>query len=179
MDLMRFIDHSLNQAHERFLATLAGLGEDALVWRPMPHANTIIEIVWHVVRADDRLGRTRSGLGPEVWSAQKWHRRFDMPEDANPDAAYQFVRDSAAIPSLAAVIDYANAIHVDTRRRLAALDPSDLDRVPDFGRPQWTVAACFRHMITHKNHHHGQIDFIRGLHQQGWDLPPGTAVRQG
>jgi DinB superfamily len=178
VDVLRFIEHSLNQAQDRFLASLGGLGEDTLVWRPTPHANTILEIVWHVARADDRLGRTRSGLGPEVWSLQGWHRRFDMAEVANPDAAYQFLRQSPAIPRLDTIIDYANAVHADTRRRLTGLHPSDLDRVPDPQRPQWTVAACFRHMVTHKNHHHGQIDFIRGLREEGWDLPPGTAVRQ-
>jgi hypothetical protein len=111
MDAATFIRHSLTQAHERFLATLRGLDEDVLVWRPAPHANAIIEIVWHVARVDDRLGRTRAGLGPEVWSSQQWYRRFGLAEGA-------------------------------------------------------------------KNNHHGQIDFVRGLRQPGWDLPPGTAAAQ-
>lgn len=33
-------------------------------------------------------------------------------------------------------------------------------------------------MITHKNNHHGQIDYIRGLLQSDWDLPPGTGMAQ-
>lgn len=178
MEALTFIRHAVGQAHERFLATLHGLDDDVLVWRPAPHANAIIEIAWHVARVDDRLGRKRSGLGPEVWASQQWHRRFGWPEGADPDGAYQFLRGAAAFPKLETIVEYSNAIHADTLQRLARLDPVDLDRVPDPERPQWTVAACFRHMITHKNNHHGQIDFIRGLRQPGWDLPPGTAIRQ-
>ncbi len=178
MDALTFIRHSVNQAHQRFLTTLQGLDEDTLVWRPAPHANAIIEIVWHVARVDDRLGRRRSGLAPEVWSSGEWHRRFGQTEGGGADGAYQFLRGDRAIPKLETIVEYLSAVHTDTLQRLARLHPEDLDRVPDPERPQWTVAACFRHMITHKNNHHGQIDFIRGLRQPGWDLPPGTAVRQ-
>lgn len=178
MDAVTFIRHSVSQAQQRFLATLHGIDKATLVWRPAPHANAIIEIVWHVVRADDRLGRNRTGLGPEVWSSQRWYRTFGLTEGENPDGGYQFLRGNGAIPKLETIVEYSNAIHEDTLGRLAKLEPADLERVPDPGRPQWTIAACFRHMITHKNNHHGQIDFIRGLRQPGWDLPPGTAVAQ-
>ncbi len=30
--------------------------------------------------------------------------------------------------------------------------------------------------FTHKNNHHGQIDYIRGLQDEVWDLPPGTGM---
>jgi len=173
MDTITFIRHATTQAHQRLLATLDGLDDETVIWRPAPHANAIIEIAFHVARADDRLGRRRTGLGPEVWTRQGWARRFGMSEDA-----YQFLRSGGPVPQLATIVEYLTAIHVDTQERLARLHPDDLERVPDPGRPEWTIAACFRHMITHKNNHHGQIDFIRGLRQPGWDLPPGTGVAQ-
>src|ERR1700675_4449343 len=40
------------------------------------------------------------------------------------------------------------------------------------------VATQLRHMITHKNNHHGQIDFIRGLRHPECDLTPGTGIVQ-
>jgi hypothetical protein len=39
-----------------------------------------------------------------------------------------------------------------------------------------TIGAALRHGITHKNNHHGQIDYIRGLQEEEWDLPRGTGV---
>jgi hypothetical protein len=50
--------------------------------------------------------------------------------------------------------------------------------VPDPRQPERNVATYFRHMITHKNNHHGQIDFIRGLRHPEWDLTPGTGIVQ-
>lgn len=47
---------------------------------------------------------------------------------------------------------------------------------PDPGRPDLTVAGPLRHLITHKNNHHGQIDYLRGLQEEAWDLPRGTGV---
>ena len=32
------------------------------------------------------------------------------------------------------------------------------------------------YLITHKNPHQGQIDFIRGLQDDAWDLPAGAAM---
>jgi len=40
------------------------------------------------------------------------------------------------------------------------------------------VATQLRHMITHKNNHHGQVDFIRGLRYPEWDHTPGTGIVQ-
>ncbi len=178
MEILTFIRQSLTQVHERLLATLDGLDDETLVWRPVPHANTIIEIAWHVARADDRLGRTRSGLGPEVWRTGRWHERFGLAEDRDPESAFQFLRHGEPAPRLDTIVEYLRAIHRDTLGHLARLAPGDLDRVPDPSRPEWTVAVCFRHMITHKNNHHGQIDLIRGFREPGWDLPRGSGVRQ-
>jgi len=42
---------------------------------------------------------------------------------------------------------------------------------PDPDRPDFTVAGSLRHLVTHKNNHHGQIDYLRGLQDEAWDLP--------
>ena len=42
---------------------------------------------------------------------------------------------------------------------------------PDPDRPDFTVAGSLRHLVTHKNNHHGQIDYLRGLQDKAWDLP--------
>ncbi len=102
--------------------SLDGLTEADGTWRPAPHANTILEIAWHVARVDDRLGRRAPGLGPELWESRGWSERLGATKDIRP--------------------------------------------------------THFRHMITHKNNHHGQIDFIRGLRHPEWNLPPGTGIVQ-
>ena len=70
---------------------------------------------------------------------------------------------SLAIPSLDVLLGYSEAVHEKAQRILPALPEDKLDEVPDPNRSQRTVAMALRHLITHKNNHHGQIDYIRGL----------------
>jgi DinB family protein len=82
MDAITFIRQALTQAHERLMATLGGLTDADAAWRPAPHANTILEIAWHVARVDDRLLRRATGLGPELWESQGWSERLGTTKEA-------------------------------------------------------------------------------------------------
>lgn len=180
MDTVTFIRHALTQAHQRLMATLAGLTEADVTWRPAPTANTILEIAWHVARAEDRLGRRLTGLGPELWDSQGWRERLGATKDRRAGEPYQFLKEDGAVPPrLADITEYLDALHRDTLDKLRGLTPADLDRVPDARRPDRNVATYFRHLITHTNNHHGQIDFIRGLRHPEWNLAPGTGIVQG
>lgn len=179
MDTTRFVEQCLRQVHERLLGSLQGLASHGLVWRPAPHANCIAEIVWHVVRAEDRTAGPRTGLGPEVWDRDRWFERFGYPQEQPMSTDYQLLRVlGLPAPPLADLLAYMEAVHRSTLDRLRALAPGDLDRVPDSAHPQRTIATHFRHQITHQNNHHGQVDYIRGLMQPGWDLLPGTGMIQ-
>jgi hypothetical protein len=179
VEAVTFIRHALTQVHERLMASLAGLTEVDAAWRPAPGANAILEIAWHIARVDDRLGRRRTGLGPELWESQRWRERLGFANDIQTGESYQFLRRAGVPPPrLDDVTAYLAAVHEDTLVRLRDLSAGDLDRVPDPRQPDRPVATHFRHMITHKNNHHGQIDFIRGLLHPEWDLAPGTGIVQ-
>jgi hypothetical protein len=179
MDTITFIRQALTQVHERLMATLEDLTEADVAWRPGPAANTILEIACHVARAEDRLGRRMTGFGPELWDSQGWKGTLSSAADVRAGEPYQFLgRHGAVPPRLADVKEYLLALHRDTLEKLGALTPAALDGVPDPGRPERTIATYFRHMITHKNNHHGQIDLIRGLMHPEWNLAPGTGIVQ-
>jgi len=134
MDAITFIRQALTQAHERLMATLGGLTDPDATWRPAPHANTILEIAWHVARVDDRLGRRATGLGPELWESQGWNERLGTTKDILPREPYQFLKKAGAVPPrLDDVRAYLVALHADTLEKLRALTPDDLDRVRGIG----------------------------------------------
>lgn len=180
MDAITFIRQALTQVHERLMATLEGLTEADVAWRPAPAANAILEIAWHVARADDRLGRRATGLGPELWDRDGWSGRLgSTTTERRAGEPYQFLKEDALHPPrLDDIKAYLEALHQDTLEHLRRLTPGDLDRVPDPRQPDRNVATYFRHMITHKNNHHGQIDFIRGLRHPEWNLTAGTGIVQ-
>jgi hypothetical protein len=76
MDTITFIRQAVTQAHERLMASLEGLTEADVTWRPVANANTILEIAWHVACVDayrryrivdehdiaDALARTQANL---------------------------------------------------------------------------------------------------------------------
>jgi len=179
MDLIKFVEQSLNEMHERLTKSLHGLSQEELIWRPAPHTNCIAEILWHVVRAEDRGMRPRIGLGPELWETQRWYQRFGYPEEQSRDTDYQIFRTlGLPAPRLEDLVAYMEAVHNDTIDKLHNLSPDDFDRFPDPTYPERSLGAYFRHMVIHKSNHHGQIDYIRGLIQPDWDLTPGTGIVQ-
>ena len=173
MNTVCFISHSLSQVNLRLLATCEGLIQEQVLWRPTPYANNMGFILWHMARAEDYLiSRFQKGR-PSLWASEEWYKRFGQPVDA-PDPGDKMGLQGLPIPELEVLIGYSKAVHQRTQAFLSGLTPVGLDLSPDPNQPERTVAGSLRHLITHKNNHHGQIDYIRGLQDESWDLPPGT-----
>ena len=175
MDAVTFISDSLRQVQLRLLATCQGLTQAQVLWRPSPHANNIGFILWHLTRGEDNVTSDLGAAQPALWVSQGWHEKFGQPAEA-PDPGDRMGLQSLPIPDVDVLLGYSKAVHEKSQSFLSSLPADRLDDALDPTRPQRTVAAALRHLITHKNNHHGQIDYIRGLQDQSWDLPPGTGI---
>ena len=175
MDAVTFISDTLRQVQVRLLATCEGLTQDQVLWRPSAHANNIGFILWHLTRGEDNVISNLSGLEPALWVSQGWYEKFDQPVDA-PDPGDRMGLQSLPIPGLKVLLGYSRAVHEKCQEVLSSLPLARLGEAQDPTRPERTAAMALRHLITHKNNHHGQIDYIRGLQDQTWDLPPGTGI---
>jgi uncharacterized damage-inducible protein DinB len=65
-------------------------------------------------------------------------------------------------------------VNARTARFLGSLQDARLADYMGGLEQQETVSDSLRHVIVHKNNHHGQIDYLRGLQEENWDLAPGT-----
>ena len=175
MDAVTFIWDTLRQVHLRLSETCQGLTQDEVLWRPFPYANNIGFILWHMTRAEDNVISSLSSPESALWVAQGWHKKFNQPVEA-PDPGDRMGLQSLPIPNLVVLTGYSEAVHEKAQSILPELPEERLNEARDPNRPQRTVAMTLRHLITHKNNHHGQIDYIRGLQDQSWDLPPGTGI---
>ena len=177
MSTIQFIADCMEQTHIRLMATCEGLTEEQMLWRPSPTANNIGFILWHVSRNEDgRISRTASRQGDyerDLWVSGGWFERFGQPETA-PDPGDRLGLRSLAIPEPDVLISYSQAVNSRTVRFLETLTDSQLDGPMEFGDRLETLADSLRHVIVHKNNHHGQIDYLRGLQEEDWDLTPGT-----
>jgi uncharacterized damage-inducible protein DinB len=178
METLKFIEQSLNESDERLVKSFLGLSPDELVWRPALHANSIAEIAYHVARVEDRM-TSRIGGETALWESQKWYLRFDYPQDQPMATDFQILRDlGLGPPKMDDLQAYIGALHQNTLDKLHSLSSEDLDHAHNPSNPDRTVALSFRHLIVHTNHHHGQLDFVRGLMQPDWGLPTGTGMVQ-
>ncbi len=175
MDAVHFIQQTLAQAQFRLRATCNGLDDAQARWRPAPEANCVGFILWHLARTEDNLASGEQGLDT-LWAGDGWHARFGNDVDAPAVLADRQSALALDIPPLPLLLDYQAAAAERTRALLATLTAGDLDQ-PSRSWPAMQLADVLRHLATHKNNHHGQIDFLRGLQQDDWDLPPGTGVR--
>ena len=174
MNTVSFISDCLEQVQIRLLSTCDGMTQEEVLWRPAPYANNIGFILWHVTRAEDNLV-TRLEDGTALWVADGWHEKFGLPVDS-PDPGDRMGLRALPIPDLTVLVGYAHAVGEQSRRLLGNLTADRLDQPSGASQPQQSVAGTLRHLITHKNNHHGQVDYIRGLQNQTWDLPPGTGA---
>ena len=177
MNTVRFISDCLEQTHLRLHATCEGLTSKQVLWRPAPTANNIGFILWHMGRHEDTrvtdMAGDDSGFGTDLWAAEGWHERFGQPETA-PDPGDRLGLRSLSIPTPEVLLGYFRAVNERTLRFVESLDDAGLD--VHFGdiEPGQTVGGALRHMIVHQNNHHGQVDYLRGLQEEDWDLPRGT-----
>lgn len=177
MNATQFIADCLTQTHLRLHATCEGLTAEQVLWRPAPTANNIGFILWHMGRHED--GRvTAMACGAEgfetgLWAAGGWHEWFGQPVTA-PDPGDRLGLRSLAIPAPDVLLSYFRAVNERTMRFIESLDDDRLDAFITVDEPRQTVGGLLRHMIVHQNNHHGQVDYLRGLQQEDWDLPRGT-----
>ena len=175
MDTVRFISECLDQVQIRLMATCKGLTPDQVLWRPAPTANNIGFILWHVARNEDARLTQTGGLAVDLWRAENWYSRFGQPADS-PDPGDRLGFRSLAIPGLDVLLAYSDAVHQRTLSFLETLAASRLDDPVDPSQLASSVGGSLLHLITHKNNHHGQVDYLRGLQEESWDLPRGTGA---
>lgn len=177
MNTTQFIADCLAQTHLRLHATCEGLTAEQMLWRPAPTANNIGFILWHMGRHEDsRVTRTAcgaEGFETELWVAGRWYEQFGQPETA-PDPGDRLGLRSLAIPAPEVLLSYFKAVNERTLRFIDSLDDARMDETLHPHEPRQTVAGSLRHVIVHQNNHHGQVDYLRGLQEEDWDLPRGT-----
>ncbi|MCW2522265.1 MAG: hypothetical protein JWO63_600 [Frankiales bacterium] len=148
-------------------AAVAGLSLDQLSFRPGPAeggGNSIGWLIWHLSRVQDDHVADAAGQ-PQVWLADGYADRFDLPFAPAATGYGQGERDVAAVRvSAELLLEYHRAVHARTVAYLAGLSEQDLDRVVD---PSWdppvTLGVRLVSVISDDLQHAGQAAYVRGL----------------
>ncbi|MFC1419389.1 mycothiol transferase [Streptacidiphilus cavernicola] len=144
---------------------LDGLSPEELTVRLDPAANPIGWLVWHLTRIQDDHVAGVAGT-PQLWLADGWQKRFDLPYPAGAHGYGQSDADVAAFQGVPAELlaEYHAAVLARTLDYLATLDVADLDRVVDEGwQPPVTLGVRLVSVIADDLQHVGQAAFVRGV----------------
>ena len=149
-----------------------GLTPDELNRQPVPGANTIGWLTWHLTRWQDF--QISSFMKEEqVWIKDGWYEKFRRSAEARDHGAGHKPEDLAKFksPDAAALLGYNQAVLARIKTFFSTLTPSDLDKVVENApfQPPPTVGMSIVGVINDGMQHAGQAAYVRGLHQgYGW-----------
>ena len=143
---------------------LVGVRTADLDWPPRPGANPLGWTVWHLTRVQD--GQIADLMGePDLWTREGWHQKFDRPADHDDSGYGHTAAEVRAFrsPSAQVQLDYLRTVTARTKRYLASLAPTDLDRPLEEGPDPSTVAVRIVSILADCHQHAGEASYIRGL----------------
>jgi hypothetical protein len=143
---------------------LDGIDPRHLTYRPDPRANTVAWLVWHLLRIQDDHVADAAGH-EQVWLAEGWVDRFDLPFDRAATGYGQSSEDVRAVQVDAALLrGYGDAVLGRTLGFVRGLNEADLDRVVDDNwTPPVTLGVRLVSVIADDLQHAGQAAYVRGL----------------
>lgn len=150
---------------EEVHATLDGLGPDELHARPVPDANSIAWLIWHLTRVQDDHVADAFDL-EQVWLSQDWDKRLglDLPRG---DTGYGHSAAKVAkvrVDSAGLLGEYYDAVHEQTLGVLRGLPAGDLERiVDDRWDPPVSLGVRLVSVLSDDLQHVGQAAYLRGL----------------
>jgi hypothetical protein len=164
MNVSELLADALGRVREQMPGLVADLDIDELAWQPDPEANSIAWLVWHLTRIEDDHVADVAGAD-QVWVADGWAERFDLPFDVHEHGYAMSPEDVARVRVSGDLLaGYYDAVAARSAAYVATLVPDDLDRVVDEGwDPQVTLGARLVSVVNEVNAHLGQAQYVRGL----------------
>lgn len=146
---------------------LDDIPDDALTYRPDADANTVAWLIWHLTRVQDDHVADAAG-SEQVWTADGWDSRFDLPFERSAIGYGHSSDDVAAVTTGAELLrDYHDAVRAKTVAYVESLSADDLDRVVDENwDPPVTLGVRLISVLSDDLQHAGQAAYVRGMFER-------------
>src|SRR5690348_11809454 len=163
-DPIAIMRSSLADAHWLLEQVVAGIGDEAMHWRPPGTANTIAATYAHVLTSEDVFVAETLGGGQPLAQGE-WAGRDGISLPPPRRGADWFEWSRRVRVDIAAARAYARAVYAASDAYLAGLDPDALGRPPAAAIPggqslSWLIENL---LVQHAALHSGEIAVLRGL----------------
>jgi uncharacterized damage-inducible protein DinB len=159
----------LGRVREVVHEVAAGLTAEQLAYRPVPTANSICWLIWHLARVQDAQIAEVAGR-EQVWIAQDWASRFGLPP-GYADTGYGHSPGEVGafqVSSAELLTGYHDAVHEQSVAFLGLINDDDLDRIVDERwDPPVSLGVRLISVIDDDAQHAGQAAYVRGLIEAG------------
>jgi uncharacterized damage-inducible protein DinB len=146
-------------------SVLDGLDAEALSRRPVPGANTLGWLVWHLTRVQDDHVADAAGTD-QLWTTDGWFERSGLDLDPSATGYGQSADDVDRVGAIDVDLlrGYHRAVAARTLLVLAEWSDEDLDRVVDESwNPPVTLGVRLVSVVEDDLKHLGQAEYVRGL----------------
>ena len=164
VNISELLTESFSRVGEVLNRAVGGLSLDELTYRPDPGANTIAWLAWHAGRGEDAQVADVAGV-EQVWRAQGWADRFDLPFDRAASGYGQSAEEVGQVRASAELLlGYYDAVAQQTAAYLQRLTEADLDVVVDERwDPPVTLGVRLVSIVSDSLQHAGQASYVRGM----------------
>ena len=165
MDTKQILEDAYDRIRDRVHRVTDGLTSSDLAFRPDAEANSIGWLIWHLTRVQDHHVSDIAGRQQE-WVEADWPARFGLdPDPENTGYAHTSDQVGAVRPESRDLLQgYFEAVHQRTLNYLAAITPTELDRIIDTSwDPPVSVGVRLVSVIADDLQHVGQAAYVRGL----------------
>ena len=166
MELKEFALRSLDDARAAMMQSLDGLSDEEVLWQPQPGANHIAFILWHMARIEDWFFQYMFQRVPQVWEAERWHEKLNLPDDPRVTGWGYTADQVASFPHvrLRDLLEYVTAVRCKTVDYIQSVDAATFDQeVKSRILGETTVGLMIAHLVAEVCHHAGHVCFVRGL----------------
>ena len=169
----RTIVSALERNWQMVISAVSDVNEPLLSSRPNEDSNSMSWLIWHMARVTDRLIHMRLKDVPQLWSADTWYEKFNMPDEPN-DMGMGWTKEKVSAwqaPPKAVLMDYFNQANAAAASYIGALSEADMEREIPWTAPTETLpmSEALAILLWDNIVHGGQVAYLRGYHQgMGW-----------
>ena len=164
---------ALERNWEMVTLAVAEVDEATMVSRPNDDSNSMSWLIWHMTRVADRFIHFRLTDKPQLWTADVWHDKFNMPDDPH-EFGLGWSDKRVAVwqsPPKAVVMAYFHAVNSVVIEYFNSLTERELRRVIPFPAlpDTMTVGEALGNLVWDNIAHGGQVAYLRGYYRGiGW-----------
>ena len=153
----------LNEYYVILKRSLDSLSEEEILWKPNPHSNNVIFLIWHMALVEDNL-INKVLLGKErVWITENYYKDFPELRNETGFAFNQEKLDKFPIVDIDWLMNYHNILREGTINFITNIEDEDLSLDYTFGIRQVKGYFVIGRLMTELSQHLGQVSYIRGM----------------